>query len=137
MIVFNGAQEWHANVVIPTEKQTLRNATARGLIRNPEQQAQMRKELRAAGLPNFAGIGSQILCFYFQRQQRSYLRNQYNRENPEEPVELSSDEEQLEHEDTDDEDCHNDAPISAYAQARLDRIAQNQAKLNELNIPKL
>ena len=86
IVIFNGAAEWHANMVNPpaaaqskqipqldgdfdSESWELRREETRQCADEDEEQE------AAANLLE----DNQIVCFYFQKQQRSYLVNNYNR----------------------------------------------------------
>ena len=53
-------------------------------------------------------MAQQIVSFYFQRQQRSYMVNKHNLENPSACIVIDSDDEDPL--SSDDDDCHCDAP---------------------------
>lgn len=94
-------------------------------------------------------IDRQILCFYFQKQQRSYLVNRYNRKHPDSPIQLSDAEEEEEEgdegdeteeemgnsnsEDSDGEVCGiHEQVLSQYEKDRLERIRENEARVAQV-----
>ena len=120
-----------------------------------EAQAEARRDLREQNLPNF--LVQQIVCYYFQRQQRSYFLNTYNRENPSNPI-AAEDFDYNENElNVENQNPHDDAApqsdptedpghqeqeaanehadgLSEYELARLQRIRENQAAIARLGI---
>ena len=80
-------------------------------------------------------MASQIICYYFQRQQKSYLVNRHLRQNPDASLaeEEEEEEEAGEEESGEDDDMHNDEP-SEYERERLRRIARNEQMVRDLGI---
>jgi len=85
-----------------------RNYTSRAYYR-PDDQAQQKAHLENTAIPAAnAWMSQQIVCFYFQSQQRSYMVNKHNVDNPSAPIVIDSDNEDPL--SSDDDDCHCDAP---------------------------
>ncbi len=169
IVVFDGEAEWHANMVSPMAEQR-RQIIERvvnglpaapscpdewipqldgdhdfGADSSPEARAQARQGLRDQGLPNF--LVQQIVCYYFQKQQRSYFVNDHNsRQLPGDEVDPADFEPGC--------SAHTDSgtaavdpgheqqqllaefipTLSAYELARLQRIRENEAEIARLGI---
>lgn len=183
-MIFNGEAEWHANMVSPVGEQRRQiiervvnsisipknghpkcpdwaipqldgDHDERDWDERPEARATARRDLREQNLPNF--LVQQIVCYYFQRQQRSYFLNTYNRENPSNPI-ATTDFDYNENElNVENQNPHDDAApqsdpledpghqeqeaaneyadaLSEYELARLQRIRENQAVIARLGI---
>ena len=81
-------------------------------------------------------LDQQIVCLYFQSQQKSYLVNRYNRAHPNNQVEQEEQQQQQQQEDDDDADPLHDADdaLSEYEKERRRNIARNLAFLEALGI---
>ena len=97
MVAFDGKEAYHANVVLPCP---------------PEELADVPEQLLTL-----------IIALYFQSQQESYLRNNYNQHHPEEVLLDAF----LNHHDVDVA-----SELSEYEQARLARIKSNLDRVAEL-----
>ena len=113
--------------------------------------ARARQELRDQGLPNY--MAQQIVCYYFQRQQRSYFVKTYNQRNPSHPIEVEDYEYSDESAGSDDTSVHGSrctddnenestlrqsqeymSGLSQYELERLERIKEHQRVLQSLGL---
>ena len=113
VIAFNGREQWHAQMVTPTRSQLVKHVLQRTYIRDTDHLRQTIREVNNQQIPE---VRPMVVCLYWQRQQRGYLVNRYNRRQEageeiqlsSEEGELASDEEDWECEGSCNEDMHAD-----------------------------
>ena len=88
----------------------------------------------------------QIICYYFQRQQRSYFVNDYNRQQPAASAEINAadfdfnpeqdphEEESVNTDETQGAVDTESAQLSTYERERLHRIREHEAVIARLGI---
>ena len=106
--------------------------------------AAAREELRRQNLPNH--MVQQIVTYYFQRQQRSYFLNDYNRQQPAASAEINAadfdfnpnqdphEEESVNTDETQRAVDTESAQLSTYERERLHRIREHEAVIARLGI---